>query len=62
MPGSASPPNILVIPVDEMTPNIPPSFGNRLAITPDLDVLAENGMVFESACCNSPRAAHRALR
>ena len=47
-------PNILVIQVDQMTPAILPAHGNRQALTPNIDALAESGVVFENAYCNFP--------
>lgn len=47
-------PNILVIQVDQMTPFILPSHGNKTAITPNIDALAASGVVFENNYCNFP--------
>ncbi len=54
MPSSKSRPNILVIQVDQMTPSILPMHGNTTAITPNINALAESGVVFESNYCNFP--------
>ena len=43
-------PNILVIQADQMTPSILSAYGNKLAKTPHIDALAENG-VTEVLCC-----------
>lgn len=47
-------PNILVIQADQMTPFILPAYGNKIALTPNIDRLAANGAVFENAYCNFP--------
>jgi len=48
------PPNILVIMSDEHNYRVAGCYGNRLARTPNLDWLAERGIVFEDAYTNSP--------
>jgi choline-sulfatase len=48
------PPNILVIMSDEHNPRVSGFHGNALAQTPHLDRLAERGVTFEHAYCNSP--------
>lgn len=48
------PPNILFIMVDQMTPFMMSCYGQRAAITPNLDRLARNGTVFDNAYCNAP--------
>lgn len=48
------PPNILVIMSDEHNRSIAGCYGNRLARTPNLDWLADRGIVFEDAYTNSP--------
>jgi choline-sulfatase len=48
------PPNILVIMTDEHNPRVAGFHGNSLARTPHLDRLAERGVTFEHAYCNSP--------
>ena len=50
-------PNILVLMADQMTAAILPAYGNTVARTPHLDALAERGVVFEAAYCNSPLCA-----
>ena len=50
-------PNILVVMADQLTPGALPAYGNRVAKTPNLDALAQDGAVFERAYCNSPLCA-----
>ena len=47
-------PNIFVIMSDEHNHRIAGCYGNKLVRTPYLDGLAERGVVFEDAYCNSP--------
>jgi choline-sulfatase len=60
-PSSSDPttrqPNILIVMADQLTPGALAMYGNRVTRTPHLDRLAENGVVFESAYCNSPLCA-----
>jgi choline-sulfatase len=51
---SGTPPNILLIMADQMTPFMTAPYGQRVARTPNLDRLARNGTVLENAYCNSP--------
>ena len=57
--GAATPtrPNILFIMADEHNPKVAGFARNGLARTPSLDRLAERGVVFDGACCNSPLCA-----
>lgn len=48
---AADKPNVLLILVDDLKPTIR-SFGDEVAITPNLDRLARSGVRFESAYCN----------
>jgi choline-sulfatase len=50
-------PNILFVMADQLTPSALPAYGNTVTRTPNLDALAEEGVVFESAYCNSPLCA-----
>lgn len=50
-------PNILILMADQLTAGALPAWGNRVARTPHLDALAEHGVVFENAYCNSPLCA-----
>lgn len=50
-------PNILILMADQLTPGALAAYGNRATRTPHLDRLAAQGVVFESAYCNSPLCA-----
>jgi choline-sulfatase len=47
-------PNILVIMVDQLSPAFLPAYGFDLVKAPNISKLAERGVVFDSAYCNSP--------
>jgi choline-sulfatase len=50
-------PNILILMADQLTAGALPAYGNRVAVTPHLDRLAAEGVVFDAAYCNSPLCA-----
>jgi choline-sulfatase len=50
-------PNILILMVDQMTAGALAASGGKVARTPHIDGLAERGVVFDSAYCNSPLCA-----
>jgi len=50
-------PNILVIMVDQLAPQFLSAYGHPLVKTPNLDRLAEAGVVFDAAYCNAPLCA-----
>src|SRR5262249_15080194 len=50
-------PNILLVMADTLTAQALSAYGNRVAQTPAIDVLSTEGVVFESAYCNSPLCA-----
>ena len=50
-------PNILFIQTDQMSASALPCYGNLIAKTPNIDRLAAEGVVFESAYCNFPLCA-----
>ena len=50
-PLQAAKPNILMICVDDLKPNIA-CFGDTTAVTPNMDALAKRGVLFEKAYCN----------
>lgn len=47
-------PNILFIMADQMSAKAMPMYGHRVVKTPAMSRLAENGVVFDNAYCNSP--------
>ena len=49
--------NFLLVLVDQLAARSLPAYGNPVVKTPNLDRLAEEGVVFESAYCNSPLCA-----
>ncbi|MBE1284406.1 MAG: choline-sulfatase [Rhodobacteraceae bacterium] len=50
-------PNILVIMADQLAPHWTGAYGHKVAKTPHIDALAERGMRFDAAYCNSPLCA-----
>lgn len=50
-------PNILFVMADQLAAGFLSTYGNRIAKTPHLDALSEEGVVFEEAYCNSPLCA-----
>lgn len=50
-------PNILFIQVDQLTAFALKAYGDEVCHSPNLDNLAENGVVFENAYCNFPLCA-----
>ena len=50
-------PNFLILMADQLAASALPAYGNRVAKTPRLDALAQNGVLFQSAYCNSPLCA-----
>jgi len=50
-------PNILMLMADQLTANALSAYGNKISKTPNIDYLARQGVVFESAYCNSPLCA-----
>jgi choline-sulfatase len=49
--------NILILMADQMTPFALAAYGHSLTRTPNLDRLAKQGVVFDSAYCASPLCA-----
>lgn len=56
-PAGEQRPNLLVIMSDEHGPMFSGTYGHPIVQTPHLDRLAENGVLFENAYCNSPLCA-----
>jgi choline-sulfatase len=54
---AAKQPNVLILMADQLNPAALPAYGNKIVKTPHIDALAERGVVFESAYCNSPLCA-----
>lgn len=50
-------PNILLIMADELAPQALPVYGHELVKAPNIQQLAEEGVVFENAYCNFPLCA-----
>ena len=50
-------PNIAVLMADQLAPHFLGAYGHPVARTPHLDALAERGMRFDAAYCNSPLCA-----
>jgi choline-sulfatase len=50
-------PNVLILMADQLAAGALPAYGNRVARTPHMDALAERGVVFGGAYCNSPLCA-----
>ena len=50
-------PNILFVQVDQLTARSLRAYGDKICHSPNLDRLAENGVVFETAYCNFPLCA-----
>ena len=53
---TASKPNVLFIQADQLKPQVLPAYGGA-AITPHIDTIVEQGVVFENAYCNFPLCA-----
>jgi len=52
--NSSSTPNILLIMTDEHNAGVLGAAGNAIAQTPNLDALAQHGVIFDNCYCNSP--------
>jgi choline-sulfatase len=50
-------PNILIIQADQLAAQALPCYGNQVVQAPNLESLAEDGVVFDSAYCNNPLCA-----
>jgi choline-sulfatase len=50
----AATPNILIVMVDQLAPAFLPSYGHKTVKAPNIEALAADGVVFDSAYCNSP--------
>ncbi len=54
---TAKAPNILIVMADQMAPAFLPIYGHPLVRTPNMQALARDGVVFDSAYCASPLCA-----
>jgi choline-sulfatase len=54
---AAKQPNFLILMADQMTPGALPAYGHKVTKAPHIDALAEAGVVFDAAYCNSPLCA-----
>jgi len=52
-----SQPNIVVVMADQLAPQFTGAYGHSVAKTPHIDALANKGMRFDAAYCNSPLCA-----
>ncbi|WP_413737384.1 choline-sulfatase [Sodalis sp. RH21] len=50
-------PNIVILMADQLTAGALSAYGNKVSLTPNIDKLAQEGVVFNSAYCNSPLCA-----
>ena len=50
-------PNILIVMADQLAPHFTGTYGHPVVKTPHLDALANRGMRFDAAYCNSPLCA-----
>jgi len=50
-------PNILIIQADQLAAPALKCYGNPVSKTPNIDALAEDGVIFDSAYCNNPLCA-----
>ena len=50
-------PNVLFVMADQLSARTLPAYGNPVVDAPNLAALAREGVVFESAYCNSPLCA-----
>jgi hypothetical protein len=51
---TAKAPNVLIVMADQMAPAFLPIHGHPLTRAPNMEALAQRGVVFDSAYCNSP--------
>ncbi len=50
-------PNIVILMADQLTAGALSAYGNKVSLTPNIDKIAREGVVFNSAYCNSPLCA-----
>ena len=49
-----SKPNILLIQADQLTSQVLSMYGNNMAVTPNIQALADRGVTFLNSYCNNP--------
>ena len=47
-------PNILLIQADQLTSQVLSMYGNGMAVTPNMQALADRGVTFLNSYCNNP--------
>ena len=52
-----TPPNFLFIEADQLPPQALPMYGNPVVRAPHMQALADAGVLFDNAYCNSPLCA-----
>ena len=52
--SAAKRPNVLLIQADQLAPQALKAYGNHVSITPNIDALASEAVVFDAAYCASP--------
>ncbi|MEM7076608.1 MAG: choline-sulfatase [Pseudomonadota bacterium] len=57
MTQGGRPPNIVVVMADQLAPHFVGAYGHETVRTPHIDALADRGMRFDAAYCNSPLCA-----
>ena len=57
MTAAPAAPNVLLLMADQLAAAHLPAYGNTVVRSPNLDALARDGVVFESAYCASPLCA-----
>ena len=50
-------PNVLLIQADQLSVRALSAYGNPIVQSPNIDALAEDGVIFDSAYCNNPICA-----
>ena len=56
-PKNTPQPNFMIVMADQLSAPAVGSYGNEVVQTPHMDALADEGVLFENAYCNSPICA-----